>query len=398
MERVDGSPVDSRRPVRVAMIGGGPGAFIGAVHRTALRMAGKYQLVAGTFSRSPDSSAAYGREIGIDEDRLYGAWNELLEAESRLSSDKRAELIIVVTPNSLHVPISKMALEKGFHVVCEKPMARTLAEARELAAMAKEGSPLFALTHTYLGYPMVAEMRRRIANDELGRVRRVIVNYTQGWLSKEIEASNNKQASWRTDPDASGPAGALGDIGTHASSLIEFVTGDRIAAVSADLTSFGAGRKVDDDVGVLFRMSQGAKGTIVASQICVGDENQLTLSVYGTRAGMHWRQECPNTLWLNRDNAPAERIRSGTNNSYLSDVALESCRLPSGHPEGFIEALSNLYLWVFDAVRRSSDDKSSRLPDASLGLSTMAFVDAVLRNASGAEKWTELEHEPGVEK
>lgn len=387
---------DTARPIRVAMIGGGPGAFIGAVHRAALRLAGLCELVAGCFSRSPEQSRAFGEELGIEAGRLYGDWKALIAQEAQLPIETRAELIVVVTPNSLHVPVSKAALQNGFHVVCEKPMARTFAEALQLAGLAGQGSPVFALTHTYLGYPLVLEMRQRIAAGDLGEIRRVNVTYTQGWLSSEIEADENKQALWRTDPAISGPAGALGDIGTHASSLAEFVTGDRICEVCAEVSSFGAGRQVDDDAAILFRMSGGAKGTLVASQICTGEENALSISVYGTKAGMHWQQEEPNTLWLKRQGAPDERIRAGSDRAYLNSDTLHACRLPAGHPEGFIEALSNLYLKVFEALN-SPSGKPSSLPGNALGLSTMAFVDAVLRNAAGTEKWTRLEPVSGAD-
>lgn len=396
MQRTNPPRADDACPIRVAMIGGGPGAFIGAIHRSALKLAGSCELVAGCFSRSFEQSRAFGAELGIDPARLYLDWEALIAQEARLPPGKRAELIVVVTPNNLHVPVSKAALESGFHVVCEKPMARTLAEARHLAGFAGGAFPVFALAHTYLGYPMVLEMRQRIAAGDLGEIRRVNVTYTQGWLSSEVEAKDNKQAAWRTDPAISGPAGALGDIGTHASSLAEFVTGDRIFEVCADVTSFGAGRRIDDDAAILFRMAGGAKGSLVASQICSGEENALSISVYGTKAGMHWRQEEPNTLWLKRQGAPDQRIRAGSDRTYLNREALQYCRLPAGHPEGFIEALSNLYLKVFEALN-SPSGKTAGLPGAALGLSTMAFVDAVLTNAAGEEKWTRLEQVIGAD-
>lgn len=379
----------SADPIRVAMIGGGPGAFIGAVHRAAMRMTGRYRLVAGSFSQSAERSCDMGRELGLDQTRVYSGWEEAIAREATLPEGERCQLIAIVTPNHLHLPVAQAALERGFAVMCEKPMSRTWEEAAALAALARRSRAPFALAHTYLGYPMVREMRRRIAAGELGEIRRVNVIYTQGWLSQEIEAQANKQAAWRTDPALSGPAGALGDIGTHASSLVEFVTGHRIAEVSADITSFGASRAVDDDVSVLFRTAEGAKGTLVASQICTGEENGLSIAAYGTEAGMHWRQEEPNTVWLHPDRAPAQRIRGGADNAYLSAGARAMFRLPSGHPEGFLEALANLYE-DFATTIGDPAQRPGELPGSALGLSTMDFVDAVLRNASGEAKWTAL--------
>ena len=382
------------KKIRMGMVGGGLGAFIGDVHRKAAALDGQIELVCGAFSRSADNSRATGEALYLDPGRAYGSWEEMLGAEQELPADERMQLVSIVTPNDSHLPIAKAALAAGFHVISDKPATRDLEEALELKASVEASDKLYALTHTYLGYPLVKEARHLVAAGEIGKVRKIYVEYPQGWLSTLLEFSGQKQADWRTDPARSGPSGCMGDIGTHAETLAEYVTGDRIASVCADLSIFVEGRKLDDDGAVLFRTAGGAKGVLTASQVCNGEENNLNIRVYGETGGLEWCQQEPNTLWLMRQGEPAQKLRSGADQPYLSPAAQAHIRTPGGHPEGYFEAFANIYRnFAFAVAAHEAGENHDPLhdyPTIDNGLSGLAFVDAILRNSRGNEKWTDV--------
>ena len=370
----------------MAMIGGGTGAFIGPVHRRAAALDGALVLVAGCFSRDPLRNRETGAAVGVDLDRIYPDYEALIVGEAARSPDERAEFISIVTPNYLHAPIALAALAHGFPVLCEKPLARGLGEAREIAKAAGEAGVPFGITYTYLGYALVHEARALVASGRIGSIRRVSATYTQGWLAGPEEANGNVQAVWRTDPASAGTAGAVGDIGVHAQSLIEFVCGCEIASVSGDIRAAVPGRRLDDDGAVLLRFEGGARGSIVVSQICSGDENRLELRVYGETGSIEWSQETPHELWVRPLDRPAQRISA--NPSMLSDpVARGMLRLPGGHPEGYIEAFANLYL-VFAARVRGRD--TANVPGVEAGVRSMAFVEAVVASSAADGAWRTL--------
>ena len=377
----------------MGMIGGGKGAFIGDVHRRAAALDGAFELVGGVFSQDPHESRNFGAALGLHTDRLADDWRAFLTSEASRSREDQIDLMVITTPNHLHVPISIGALEAGFHVLCEKPIARTMSEAASLIEAVERNNGIYAVANTYLGYPMVHEARALSLNDALGPLRKVIVEYTQGWLAEPIEADGQKQASWRTDPERAGAAGALGDIGVHASSLVEFVTGQHITELCADVTAFVPGRPLDDDASLLFRMEGSLKGVMTVSQICTGEANNLTLRLYGERAGLEWRQHEPDALWLKPIDGPVQKLRAGVDHAYLSAGARARLRLPAGHPEGFIEALANIYGAVHTAILQRKDGKTPEYPDARMGLRGLAFIDAALENMAGTEKWTRLHGE-----
>ena len=380
------------RRIRMGMVGGGAGAFIGDVHRKAAALDGQIELVCGAFSRSAENSSATGESLFLDPERAYGSWQQMLETERRRAPGQRMELVSIVTPNDVHLPVARAALEAGFHVISDKPATRDLAEALELRSAIESANGLYALTHTYLGYPLVKEARDLVARGELGALRKIYVEYPQGWLSTLLEATGQKQADWRTDPQRSGPSGCMGDIGTHAATLAEYIAGDFIAEVCADLTIFVEGRRLDDDGAVLFRTTGGAKGVLTASQVCSGEENNLNIRVYGERGGLQWRQQEPNTLWLKRQGEPARRLRAGVDQGYLGAAAHAHMRTPSGHPEGYFEAFANIYrnfayaIAAHDAGERH--DPVYDYPTIREGVSGLAFIDAIIRNNRGGEKWT----------
>ncbi|MBI1339937.1 gfo/Idh/MocA family oxidoreductase [bacterium] len=374
------------------MIGGGEGAFIGAVHRTAMRITGAYDLVCGAFSSDPARSRASGAAIGIDPARAYPDFERMIAAEAALPPAERMQAVVIVTPNHLHLKASAAALDAGFDVICDKPAARTLGEARELRDHVRASGRLFVLTHTYLGYPLVRQARELVASGAIGPVRRVYVEYTQGWLARPEEAGGQKQAAWRTDPDLSGPSGCYGDIGSHAHNLAEYVAGQRVTELLTELAVQVPGRRLDDDGASLLRFESGARGVLTASQICPGEENALRLRVYGETGGLDWRQEEPNTLWLKPIDGPAQRWRAGGNVAYLApDVAAEF-RTPAGHPEGYLEAFATLYTRAAEAIRSgSSAPMSPHLPGIDAGVRGMAFIDAALRSSAAGGKWTALD-------
>jgi predicted dehydrogenase len=374
-------------PVRYAMIGGGQGAFIGGVHRTAAAIAGNWQLVAGALSSTPDKALASGYELGLPADRAYGSWAELLAREVTVPADRRIEAVAIVTPNHMHAAPAIAALEAGFDVIIDKPLADTMANARAIADAAARTGRRIAVTHTYTGYPLVKQARELVGGGALGSVRRVMVKYTQDWLSRIEDVTGNKQAEWRVDPERSGAAGAFGDIGTHAANLVEYITGERITAICADLTKL-PGRRIDDDGAALFRLSGGGRGTLTASQVCVGDANDLAISVYCEEAGLHWRQEDPNMMIVGRRDRPAELWHAGGNRAYLASDIRAIQRTPGGHPEGYLEAFANIYQ-AFGAAIRGSDAPPAwaTMADALTG---MRFVEACLASSQGGAVWVEI--------
>lgn len=383
MTAVPSFPPSPAAPVRMAMIGGGPGAFIGPVHRRAAALDGAIVLVAGAFSSDAARNEAAGLALGLPGARVYQDAKALVAGELALPADERAEFVSIVTPNHLHAEAAVAALERGLAVFCEKPLAGTLAGASRIAAAATR-APL-GIAFTYLGYPLVREARALVASGRLGAVRRVTVSYTQGWLARAVERDGNAQAEWRTDPTRAGVGGALGDIGVHAQSLAEHVSGQKIVALSADVRAAVAGRRLDDDGAVLLRFANGARGTLVASQICSGDENRLTLSVYGETGALHWAQEQPGELILAQEGRPAQRV---TANAALltDDGARAMLRLPGGHPEGYIEAFANLYAGFAGALRGAATE----YPGAELGVRSAAFVEAALASSAADGQWRPL--------
>lgn len=383
-----------RKRIRMGMVGGGAGAFIGDVHRRAAALDGQIELVCGAFSRSADNSRATGESLFLDPERAYGSWQEMLDRERERPAEDRMELVSIVTPNDVHLPVATAALEAGFHVISDKPATRDLAEALELKAVIESADGLYGLTHTYLGYPLVKEARDRVARGEIGTLRKVYVEYPQGWLSTLLEATGQKQADWRTDPERSGPSGCMGDIGTHAATLAEYISADFIAEVCADLTIFVEGRRLDDDGSVLIRMAGGAKGVLTASQVCSGEENNLNIRLYGESGGLEWRQQEPNTLWLKRQGEPASRLRAGVDQGYLGAAAQAHMRTPSGHPEGYFEAFANIYRNFASAIGAHAagvtHDALLDYPTIEEGVSGLAFIDAILRNDRTGEKWTKV--------
>ena len=380
------------RKLKWAMAGGGEGAFIGGVHRMAAALDGDWDLVAGTFSSDATRNRHSGEALGLDPTRIHDSIDALLTDERARPEGERIDAIAIVTPNHLHAPMAIAALRAGFPVFSEKPMAMNLAEARAIAQAARSSGQLYALAFTYSGYPMVEEARARIARGDLGRIRLVHVEYVQGWLSSPLDREGNKQAEWRTDPARAGLGGALGDIGTHAFQLAEHVSGLTVEALSADVTTHVAGRMLDDDVNVLLRFAEGARGTLRATQVAAGEENGLRLRIHGEKGGLEWSQMEPNTLTLRWLDRPAEIVRAG--GPGLCPTTLPRLRTPSGHPEGYTEAFGNLYRAVAGTLRDSGPPEGGALGEATWfpglepGLRTMAFVEAVLESARSDEKWT----------
>lgn len=348
-------PLD--RPLRYGMVGGGPGAFIGDVHRRAARLDGLATLVAGAFSSKAEKSRDFGRSLGLDPARAYGSFDEMAAREAALPEGERIDFVSVVTPNHLHYPVCRAFIEHGFHVVCDKPVTTTLEDAEALCRLVAERGVVFALTHNYTGYPLVKHARALVADGALGEIRKVVVEYSQGWLATPLEREGSKQASWRTDPKMAG-AGALGDIGTHAENLARYVTGLEIERLCADVSTFVEGRRVDDDANVLLQFEGGAKGILHCSQVAVGEENNLNLRVYGAEASLAWRQEEPNALVIRALDGAERVLRRGADD--LSDAAKHATRLPPGHPEAFFEAFANVYA---NAMRTIAARLAGEKPD-----------------------------------
>jgi predicted dehydrogenase len=378
--------------LKMAMIGGGTGAFIGGVHRLAARLDGGIVFVAGALSSDPARAVESGRALGLADDRNYPSWEALLQGELARPERDRVDFVTIVTPNHLHFPIALAFLEAGFNIVLDKPMVHTSVQAEEVAATAARAGSLVCITYNYSGYPMVKQARALVRGGELGRIRKVIVEYNQGWLAMPLESNGHKQASWRTDPVLAG-AGAIGDIGSHAEQLVSCVTGLELEAVCADLTTFVEGRRVDDDCGMLLRFEGGARGLLSASQVCIGCENDLALRVYGERGGLCWRQERPNELLVQRLERPDEVYRRG--NDYLAPAAAAGTRIPSGHPEGFIEAFANIYSAFARAVEakkggRPAGPQEFDYPGHEDGARGVRFIEAAIRSSRSEEKWTSL--------
>ncbi len=378
------------------MVGGGRGAFIGAVHRMAAALDGQIELVCGAFSSDPERSKASGADLFLPPERCYGDYEEMILAEAKLPDEKKMDLVSIVTPNHMHFEPAMIALENGFHVVCDKPLCLTVDAAKGLQAKVRSSGLIFAVTHAYTGYPMVKQAKMMIANGDLGEIRRIVVEYPQGWLSTPLEQTDQKQASWRTDPAKSGAAGAMGDIGTHAENLAEYVTGLHIDEICADLHTHVPGRLLDDDGSVLFRMNNGARGVLYASQISAGEENNLRIRVYGEKGSVDWSQMEPNSLivrWLYKS---MEVIRTGVGNLYPQTQ--KHTRVPAGHPEGYLEAFANIYRNVAYAIQSRIEgvnvDPDLDFPTIDDGVRGMEFIDAVVRSGKQDEvKWFKMSDE-----
>jgi predicted dehydrogenase len=377
------------RKLRFGMIGGGRGAFIGAVHRIAAILDGQAVLVAGAFSSDAARSRASGEDLFLDPTRVYGSYQEMAKAEATKPAAERLDFVVIVTPNHQHFPPAKLFLESGFNVVCDKPVTFNLAEAVRLRAIVRRTRKVFVLTHNYTGNAMVKQAREMVRTGKLGAIRKVVVEYPQGWLATRLEGSGQKQAAWRTDPKRSGAAGAMGDIGTHAENLAHYITGLEISELCADLTAFVPGRRLDDDGNILVRFKGGAKGILHASQISVGEENNLNIRIYGEKAGLEWQQEHPNELLVKFPDQPKQTWRRG--NGYVGDTAKKFTRIPAGHPEGYLEAFANIYQEAFRAIRAEVAGKKMPsdldFPTIDDGVEGMAFIDTVVKSSARGAKW-----------
>lgn len=378
------------RKLKMGMIGGGKNAFIGAVHRIAANMDGLIELHCGAFSSNPDLSLESGKELGLSEDKCYESYTQMIEEEAKLAPEQRMDFVSIVTPNHAHFAPAMLALENGFHVVLDKPMTLSLAEAKLLEQKVKETGLYLCLTHTYAGYPMVKQAKSLVAENHLGKIRKVMVEYPQGWLSTDFENDGNKQAAWRTDPSKSGISGCMGDIGTHAAHLAEYISGLKITQICADINTVVANRRLDDDGNVLLKFDNGANGILVASQIAAGEENSLKIKVYGEKGGLEWHQMEPNTLIVKWLDSPAQLYRTG--NGYLSPEAAFNTRIPSGHPEGYLEAFGNLYKNFALTLQSKLDGKEPTalmldFPTVQDGVRGMAFIENVIASGKSSEKW-----------
>ena len=376
--------------IRLGMVGGGQGAFIGGVHRIASRMDDRYELVAGALSSEPERAKASGLELGLRADRAYGSFEEMARREARLKDG--IEAVAIVTPNHLHYPVARAFLRRGFHVMCDKPLTATLPEARKLVALAERSGAVFALTYNYTGYPLVRQARAMVAAGEIGELRLIQAEYAQDWLTTDIESTGQKQAAWRTDPARSGAGGAVGDIGTHAYNLACFIADTDAESLAADLTSFVPGRALDDNVHVMLRYRGGARGMLWASQVAPGCENRLTVRVYGTRGGLEWAQENPTELWFTPFGVPRRLITRG--GAGANDAAARVTRVPPGHPEGYLEGFANLYREAADAIVAAREGRPPPpdviFPTVADGLKGVAFVDACVRSSRRNAAWVTL--------
>ena len=381
------------RKLRMAMIGGGKDAFIGAVHRIALNMDGQVELVAGALSINPETAIESGKMLFLDEDRIYTDYKKLLEKEAAMPADQRIDFVSIVTPNFVHFDPAMMALDKGFHVVVEKPITFTLEEAQQLKAKVEETGLSLLLCHTYTGYPMVKQAKQFIKSGALGKIRKVYVEYPQGWLSTLLEAAGNAQASWRTDPKKSGKAGAMGDIGTHAFNLAEYVTGLEVTQLCSNTNIVVEGRMLDDDGAAFLKFNNGATGVLMATQIAAGEENNVKIRVYGEKGGIEWKQEDANTLLVKWLDKPTEIYRTG--GGYNSSFAAQNTRVPAGHPEGYLEAFGNLYRNFILTVRAKMNGEQPKeewldFPSVKEGVRGMAFVNNVIESGQSDVKWKEF--------
>ncbi|MFP4165837.1 MAG: Gfo/Idh/MocA family protein [Opitutales bacterium] len=385
--------MQATRKLRYGMVGGGRDAFIGAVHRSAAALDGQTELVAGCFSSNAEKSKASGRDLYLDENRVYSSYEEMAEKEAALPEDQRIDFVSIVTPNRMHYPVAKCFIEHGIHVVCDKPVTFNLEEAKALKKLIEDSGLVFALTHNYTGYPMVKEARERVRNGELGKLLKVVVEYPQDWLQTALEKDEQKQASWRTDPEQAGQSCCIGDIGTHAENLAHYITGLEIDSLCAEFTTFVKGRALEDDGNLLLRYKGGAKGILYASQISTGEENNLTIRVYGSEGGLEWRQEDPNKLYLSRAGQPKQILTRG--NPYLSEAAQRAGRIPPGHPEAFIEAFANVYGEAVRAIRDYGANAYQGcdgydFPTVDDGLTGMRFIETSVASAGSDAKWTKM--------
>jgi len=374
----------------MGMVGGGKNAFIGAIHRIAANIDGLIELHCGAFSSNAEISKESGRSLFLPEEKCYNTYQEMILTESLLPKEERMDFVTIVTPNFAHFAPAMLALEHGFHVLIDKPMTLTLDEAKKLEQKIKETGLVLCLTHTYSAYPMVKQARAMIADNQLGKIRKVMVEYPQGWLSTLSEKDGNKQAAWRTDPSKSGISGCMGDIGTHAAQLAEYISGLKITKLCADISIVVEGRKLDDDGNVLLKFDNGANGILIASQIATGEENALKIKVYGEKGGLEWHQMEPNTLVVKWPDAPAQIYRCG--NDYLFDVAAFNSRTPSGHPEGYLEAFANLYknfaLTLFAKLEdKEPTEEMLDFPNVADGVRGMAFIESVIASGKSDQKW-----------
>ena len=376
--------------IRMGMVGGGAGSFIGPVHRMGAELDGQIKLVAGAFSQNAERSREAGVTFGIQPERAYANFQQMVEQESKRPDP--IDFVCIVTPNHLHLPIAVAALDHGFHVMSDKPATATLAEAKTLEAAVARTGLLYGLTFTYTGYPMVREARRLARSGALGRIRKAVVQYSQGWLSSSLETTGHKQAAWRSDPAQSGLGGAIGDIGVHAFNLLEYVSGQKVAEICADLNAVVAGRVLDDDCNVLLKLDNGAPGVLFASQIAAGDRNDLQLHLYGEKGGLHWWQENPNHLNINWLGQPSQTLHAGAD--YLQEATRGEFRLPTGHPEGLIEAFANIYRDFAGAIRARKTDKVAKMsefvPGIDEGVRSMAFVERAVTSSRNREGWVKL--------
>jgi len=374
----------------MGMIGGGPGSFIGNIHRIAARLDGEIELVCGAFSSDPKRSSETGQELYLSHDRVYGTYKEMLEKEAAVDENTRMDLVSIVTPNHLHFEPAKLAFEKGFHVVLDKPMTFDLAQAAALKKLVTSSGKQLCITYTYTGYPMVKEARQQVLSKKFGKIRKVLVEYPQGWLSDLIEAGGQKQASWRTDPNQSGQAGTIGDIGVHAFNLAEYISGLEVTELCAEVNTVVEKRKLDDDSGILLRFDNGATGILIASQVATGEENNIRIRVYGEKGGLEWQQADSNSLIIKWADKPVEIWRAGS--PYLSDAAKQNTRTPPGHPEGWIEAFANHYRNFAKFIRsgQKNIDINSDFPDVEQGYRGMLFIEKAILGGRSEEKWIRL--------
>lgn len=381
------------RKLRMGMVGGGRGAFIGQVHRMAANLDGKIELVAGAFSSDPGKSKLSGEDFFLDPDRVYGSYEEMAKTEA--SREDGIDFVSIVVQNHLHYPVAKCFLEAGIHVICDKPLTVSLDEARELQRLVEESGLVFALTHNYTGYPMVKEARRMVHEGELGRILKIVAEYPQGYAVGEVESGDPGAISnWRADPKMSGISNCIGDIGTHAHNLTKYITGLEVEEIAAELTAFIPGRTLDDDGNCLVRFTEGAKGIIYASQISSGEENNLTIRVYGSKGSLEWHQEDPNDLIVKYSDAPRKTYRRG--NDYLGAAAQANTRIPFGHPEGFIEGFANIYLAAAQAISDRIDGKPEPeegydFPTVADGVAGVAFIGACVESSNNNAAWTKLD-------
>lgn len=388
--------MDLNRKIRYGMVGGGPGAFIGEVHRMAAALDGKIELVAGSFSSDPQKSRKMGQKLNLADERVYDSFEEMAQKESELPADQRIDFVSVTTPNHLHFNVCKVFIEAGIHVVCDKPMTKSIEEAEELCRLVEMHGVIFALTHNYTGYPMVKEARKMVEDGKLGTLRKIVAEYPQGWLSEPVEKRGNKQAAWRTDPDKAGISAVVADIGSHAENLVEYITGLRLEELYADIHTFIEGRSLEDDANMLVHYEEGVRGILYSSQISIGEENDFNIRIYGDEASLEWQQENPNYLNIKYPDGPEEIYKRG--NPYLSDEANFNNRIPPGHPEGFIEAFANIYSNVADTIAarlkgEKPNPKALDFPTVYDGAIGVHFIHKAIESGKKRE-WVDMEYTP----